>query len=629
MKTPLRHSITPPTDGSLIDTDGRHDGEDAEIDDFLLVKPKSTDVNSGTITKTKRLPTPMDKARATFDSAHLLSTLLARDVHFGADFSRASPSRDYCLLDLLSSEAVANLDKLLVWHRLYFPDIPAMSDLYTDISKNTSSAQEPNASTLLLTVLASLAIDAKPVETSEERQLQTLLRQIAFREYQRLMFDLPSSKSAILALQLILEYQPSLIAIDRTTITKSVSNPTLRLMIYEIARKLHLEPMADYRQSLLREGVPTIGAEQLNDLLLWFRVCLAQCTDTLAGDTRDALAMNKAARVVSYASLLLASDSVPLATYHAVCIARIRARELSALLRMRMDPRTLTSLEETILTHRHACEEEREQLQNTVRGSRESNTELSLATLQLINARLHRSYCSIAGAAMFFVVMDGSHTPTNDATTSDPPAITTQHALETSDQIIHRLAGKTREQQVGDSRTMFLITHGEYRMQDLEMLLVNFVGTADLSIDGVPFVPSQHDSICHILFTCKDIMEENAARMKGWGGLHDRAAVQSMLIQNCASLMRNISQRERPGSNSLRAAREGCLWAGTARLLESLMKLLAQWRRWDTLGSALVERPMRRNGPDSESSRRSDEDGLAVDMMPEDLFFDWELWLKE
>ena len=232
---------------------------------------------------------------------------------------------------------------------------------------------------------------------------------------------------------------------------------------------------------------------------------------------------------------------------------------------------------------------------------------------------------------MFFVVMDGSHTTTADVSADNtaPPAITTQHALEMSDQIIDRFAGKTRDQQTSDLRTKFLITYGERRMEDLEMLLVNFVGMADLCIDGVPFVPPQRDSICHVLFTCKDIMEENAARMKGWGGLHDRAAVQSMLMQNCASLMRNISQRERSGSNSLRAAREGCLWAGTARLLDSLLKLLAQWRTWNALGSALVERPMRRDGPNPESSDRSDEDHLVVDMMPEDLFFDWELWLKQ
>ncbi|PPJ60424.1 hypothetical protein CBER1_07332 [Cercospora berteroae] len=503
-----------------------------------------------------------------------------------------------------------------------------MSDLYTDISKETSSDQDSHASTLLLTVLASVAIDAKPLETSEERQLQTLLRQIAFRGYQHLMYDLPSSKSAILAIHLILEYQPSLTAMDRTIVTKSVANPTLRIIIYEIARKLRLEAAADDVELLLREGVP-IGAEQLNDLLLWFRVCLAQCTDTLAEDQNDALAMNNVTKVSSRASLLLTSGSVPLTAYHAICVARIRARELSALLGMGAHPRTLTSLEETVLTHRHACEKDREHLQNTVRGSRESNTELSLATVQLINARLHRSCCSIAGAAMFFVIMDGSHTPTNDASATAPPVVTTQHALETSDQIIDRLAGKTRIQQMNDLRTMFLITYGERRMEDLEMLLVNFVATADLCIDGVPCVPPQRDSVCHVLFTCKDIMEENAARMKGWGGLHDRAAVQFMLMQNCANLLRNISRRERPGLETLRAAREGCLWAGTARLLESLVKLLAQWRTWNALGSALVERPTGRNGRNAESSRRGDEDVLAVDMMPEDLFFDWELWLKE
>ncbi|GIZ49263.1 hypothetical protein CKM354_001229500 [Cercospora kikuchii] len=505
-----------------------------------------------------------------------------------------------------------------------------MSDLYNDISINTSSNQGANASALLLAVLASLAFDASPVITSQERQMQSLLRQSVFQEYQHLLFELPSSKSDLLALQLILEYQPRFTAVDRTTITKTIANPMLRLMIYELAKRLRLEAMADDTESLLQKGVP-IGAEQLNDLLLWFRVCLAQCTDTLADDKSDALTIENAAKVLKCASLLLASGSVPLAAHHAICIVRIRARELSALLGMRANPRTLASLEKTILAHRSACEEDKEQLQKAVRGFSGGSTEWSLATVQLINARLHRSSCSIAGAAMFFVVMDGSHTMTADVSADNaaPPAITTQHALEMSDQIIDRFAGKTRDQQVSDLRTMFLITYGERRMEDLEMLLVNFIGTADLVIDDVPFVPPQRDSLCHVLFTCKDIMEENAARMKGWGGLHERAAVQLMLMQNCANLLRNISQREQPGLDALRAARQGCLWAGTARLLESLVKLLAQWRTWNALGSALVERPTGRNGPNVEYSARSGEDVLVVDMVPEDLFFDWELWLKE
>lgn len=110
MKIPTPRSVTTATDESLIVDNESQDEGQADIDDFLLVKPMSTGMKNAT--ETRRQPTPMDKASATFDSAHLLAILLARDVHFGADFSRASPSRDCSLLNLLSLETVVSLDKL-------------------------------------------------------------------------------------------------------------------------------------------------------------------------------------------------------------------------------------------------------------------------------------------------------------------------------------------------------------------------------------------------------------------------------------------------------------------------------------------------------------------------------------
>lgn len=111
MKIPMRRSVTPSTDNSLSDPNDIHDEGEADIDDFLLVKPRSTGMN-GMKTKTRRQPAPMEKARATFDSAHLLSILLARDASFGVDFSCAMPSRDFSLLELLTSETMKDLDKL-------------------------------------------------------------------------------------------------------------------------------------------------------------------------------------------------------------------------------------------------------------------------------------------------------------------------------------------------------------------------------------------------------------------------------------------------------------------------------------------------------------------------------------
>ena len=42
------------------------------------------------------------------------------------------------------------------------------------------------------------------------------------------------------------------------------------------------------------------------------------------------------------------------------------------------------------------------------------------------------------------------------------------------------------------------------------------------------------DNRHQLLLTCKNLVEGNAARLKGWGGLHDNVDMQLILFQECS-----------------------------------------------------------------------------------------------
>jgi len=91
-------------------------------------------------------------------------------------------------------------------------------------------------------------------------------------------------------------------------------------------------------------------------------------------------------------------------------------------------------------------------------------------------------------------------------------------AMNVSNDIIVQLLSHTSSDPSRPSCRKFMETHGHTRIDGLELDLANFVSNADtLTLEGVPFMEPCHGCTMRILATAKDIVEQQAARLKGWG----------------------------------------------------------------------------------------------------------------
>lgn len=125
---------------------------------------------------------------------------------------------------------------------------------------------------------------------------------------------------------------------------------------------------------------------------------------------------------------------------------------------------------------------------------------------------MQQAHVTVAGGAMFFAVMFGAHAASNQKT------VQPSQAIEVSEHIITQLLAHREEDPARPSHRKFLEEHGRDRMDKLEAVLSNFITAVDsLTINGIPYVASTRSVTSFVLSTCKEIVESEAAMLKGWG----------------------------------------------------------------------------------------------------------------
>ncbi|GAB7360716.1 hypothetical protein MBLNU230_g0593t1 [Neophaeotheca triangularis] len=148
-------------------------------------------------------------------------------------------------------------------------------------------------------------------------------------------------------------------------------------------------------------------------------------------------------------------------------------------------------------------------------------------------------------------------------------------ALQVSEQIISSL----KDLRIGRTFDLanFLARLGGPRDERLLRNLSLFIHAADtLKLEGVTYAPQPREEALATLYWCRILVENNAARMKGWGGLHPDVDKQLELMAGCA---RRLEIMATPMGGSLQAAFEkGCLYAACAKLIRCLHRIVLGWQ---------------------------------------------------
>lgn len=199
-------------------------------------------------------------------------------------------------------------------------------------------------------------------------------------------------------------------------------------------------------------------------------------------------------------------------------------------------------------------------------------TEEGLALAQLASMELHQGQTNILGIAMFFAIVSRAQkfsTRTSRPTSDQKVQLNKYYTDALHQEVVIPPEGKS------DVR-MFLEQYGDAHMDGLERRLTDFINAAtEVRLQGINFVGPTRHTASNVLMACREIVENNAVRIKLDGALHHRVDMQLILFQEAA---RRLESMEANGGTAEAVAR-GSIFTASAKLIRNLHRIVSQWKR--------------------------------------------------
>ncbi|KAK5721773.1 hypothetical protein LTR15_006365 [Elasticomyces elasticus] len=603
-----------------------------EVEDFLLSYPEEGKEGGGGVVANVK-PTRLEMSEAFLRPYHLFTALLGRDRGFARELGGGASSVPE-VLEIVTVQMAEGLDRCLVWHRLFDPGIPRLPALRAEIAAMDSGQPQRLAAVFLFALLCDMAFDVPHTSLAPYRHLHSTIGGIARHHGQQLQFLLPLCEYTVQALVLAGEYKPLVFVTSQTVAPHAIKAVTYITSAKQVAFDLGYQEAG----SRLREALDDTRTSSPADLevlmlqaLQWIRLTLlhdAQASMLSKADkanntqrcaAQDCLdALHRASHLGRLPThLLLAYDNLTCWLQAANSVGAVVSSW-----------RNLGQLGDIVRAHQAFSVTQRARMDGLIIQNFPSAE--AIVVLQIAEMRRNILQTYLVGQALFFAIMAGVLDATKHA------SVQPDQALSIGDSIIAQLMAHQEGDPARTAHRRFMEQFGPSRVNDLEKILTDFITAADtLVLDGVPYVGQTRHTVGNILYTCKELVETNAAKLKGWGFLDERVDTQMILFVECARRLEAMSY----GAGSESAMARGCLFTATAKLVRSLHRILQGFKRalvlrgWQQQSSEGSERERESSGLASNEagvvSEGVDVGGGAAEGNGgniEDQFADWDIW---
>ena len=500
---------------------------------------------------------------------------------------------------------------------MHYPYLPSLCELRAGFDEALLYA---TFTQLLFAVLALIALQ----RLSGHATLQQRLQSFASHHAQSLLFEVPPHRHAMLVLDIASWCSPLIFVAKRSNAAAAIKGNLTTTVGERIAEELGLNQAAARLDVILgnaEEPFNAAIAESLAlDCLQWCRWIMLDCMmhgyviKPLAEQQRHMPEIHSVLSTVRQAIHMYSMQPGVIFLFHNLCRAEV---EMQAAIDAKKHWLDLPSLCTLIDANAGKCDELEGYIRTLLAACRDTASgEEAKLIMQLQSADLNLSHVRIGGLALFYGLMSGLH-PRPTRSQLEAREITPEDAMQVSSEIISSLKSKPFARQEPGSMAAFLTQHGDPRFERLERWLRDFVSITRIQLEGVPYHPPAVPTVSNVLFICREMVENNATRLKGWAGLHPNVDVHILLFQDVANSLLSISPVYEHQSE---AVAKGCTFAAGARLVGSLGAILANWRQ--SIAAKQSKETAVANAKEIEASRISDfsqgEDFAALD--------DWAQW---
>jgi hypothetical protein len=505
--------------------------------------------------------------------------------------------------------------------RLHSPYLPTLIELRRKLLvDHEAHIGSPTRALFLLLCLIALDIPSKRARapTALYQQLQSLSNS----DCQKLLFNLPVHKHAFYVFELIESYKPLALAGLQSVAGLSLKGSLSRTLAKRTAQKLGFDTAVDRLQSLVQQ--PTItNAVNVQDLVIetlqWCRwIMVESIVDgyVIKSTTEQSGPLPEAKKILAVVKMAVDRFSLRPAVLFMYLHLSSSNVEMHAAVAAKRHWLDLGALSNLIDAHDRRCEAYKDYIEELLAScDRDSDTNAQEdinAIKQLRKTDLNASHVRISGLSMFYGLMSGLRPPGINTR-----EITPDEAVQVSSEIITNLKAKHDTLSDPTSIASFIAKYGDVRFAREEQILKDFIANADsLSLNGIPYSPPSVSTVSLLLQSCREIVENNSTRLKGWGGMHPNIDVHLILLQDVA---KRLDSMDGMGGGSNAIAR-GSIYASGAKLIRSLCGIVAGWRK------TMIEQEVKDVAEQGLKALMPDEFEGVNAFLSDDVLDDWNEW---
>ena len=517
---------------------------------------------------------------------------------------------------------MANVSCRLVWLRLYQPWLPRLPTLYKEVTHKDGRSFSNLSSTLVLALLSSIALDIPGDSLSQYRYLQKDLRCHIYHAGQKVLFTLPRHEHTLVALEVVHGHRPLALIESQQAAAHTLSGNLYGTLISAVHQRLGMDAaptrLRKCLDGLLHDDIPQLVINTLRvSASLMFRVGLdlEELDTNSAGVYEPAILLTQAMDAVAEA---IDRSLAPQESFFLFHMLRTHADKLFAMRDVTIDWQNLAKLQGHVEAYRNLQIRRKKHFDESVTALylNQGQTEEALALSQIVASEQGAGHTNLTGLVMFYAIISGARTASAGGKRENTSL------AELSKYYNERVNAEAADKD-NSAVFAFLNLFGDQHMDGLERRLTEFINIAsDIRVRGVPYVGPPRHTAADILMTCKEIVENNAVRIKKDNALHSRTDMQLILLQEAA---RRLEKMEADGGSADAVAR-GSVFTASAKLVRNLHRIMWQWKRDYTI------KPPNQKATIKESTYMPVPHNLVPDMASLDdpfasgFFTNWDNW---
>ena len=466
-----------------------------------------------------------------------------------------------------------------MWHKLYQPWLPDLPNLYKEVTHRDGRSVSNLSSTLILALLSSIALDIPSDSVAPYRHLQKDLRCHIYHAGQKVLFTLPRHEHTLLALELVHGHRPLALIESQQAAAHTLSGNLYGTLVNAVQQRLELDAapvrLRKCLDGYLNEDVSQLVIDTLRicaSLMFRIGLDLEEIDTTSLGSYEPGVILTQALNAVSEA---IDRRIAPRKSFFLFHMLRTHADELFAIREVTIDWQDLTKLQTHIDVYKALQVTRKKHFDEglNVFYLSQGQSEEALALSQIVASEQGSGQTNVIGLVMFYVIMNGARKAGGKAKRENTSL------AELSKFYNERINAEAADR---DNSTVFAFLNlfGDQHMDGLERRLTEFINiSSDVRLNGVPFVGPPRHTAADILLACKEVVENNAVRIKKDNALHSRTDMQLILLQEAA---RRLEAMESDGGSSDAVAR-GSVFTASAKLVRNLHRVMWQWKREYTI----------------------------------------------